>query len=163
MKTRNLLYLTFGLVWIVAAQNSLIAQEKPPRPMSVSALQGLNFGVFSPGTGGTVTIDTWGVRTVSPGIISIGSISYCPAVFEIDAEPGTLVRWMGTENNVLTNGSGGSMTLSIPSSSNSAVSTVRSYGTLDRIRISIGGTLTVGATTPPGNYTGEFFISFYQE
>jgi hypothetical protein len=138
------------------------AQEMPARPMTVSALQPLNFGTFSPGTGGDVTIDAWGVRTVSSGIIKIGSDTYCPAIFEIDIEPGTMVRWVGCD--VTLNGSsGGTLTISIPSSANSFVSTSRLYDAGDRIRVSIGGTLTIPAATLPGTYSNQFSITFYQE
>jgi hypothetical protein len=149
------LSLSFGSSELFAQAGS---PEKPPRPMSVSSLQSLSFGTFTSGIGGTVTIDAWGVRTVS-GVIALGSITYCPAVFLIDGEPGTLVRWIGSDAT-LTNGTGGIMTLHIDNSQNAYVAALSSSGD---IRISIGGTLSVGALTPPGNYTGTFSITFIQE
>ena len=146
-----------GMIFI---PTRVTAQEKPPRPMSVTAVQSLNFGSFSPGTGGTVTIDSWRVRTYF-GVIPVGSDTYCPAIFEIDAEPGTIARWIGCDATLTNLSSPGStMAISIPSSANSFVASVSAHGTL---QVSIGGTLSVPSTTLPGSYSGQFFITFYQE
>jgi hypothetical protein len=161
MKTRLSIFLIItvaGLFALTTASYSQTGPEKPPRPMSVSALQNLSFGTFTSGLGGTVTIDSWGFRSVS-GVIALGSITYCPAVFLVDGEPGTLVRWIGSDV-VLSNGTGGTMGLHVDNSLNAYVSALSSSGD---IRISIGGTLTVGASTPAGNYYGTFSITFIQE
>jgi hypothetical protein len=163
MKTTNQIVLIFSFLCLFSGQNPVSAQEKPPRPMSISKWQDLSFGAFSPGlSGGDVTINSSGGRTVTAGIIEFGlSYPFHPAVFEIDGEPGTLISWIST-STILTGSNGGSIELRIEASANPYISTVSLSGT---IRISIGGTLTVGnpMVSPPGSYSGSFSITFIQE
>ena len=160
MRARNYILLIIGFIILFSGLNEALAQEKPPRPMAVSTLQNLSFGTFSLGSaGGDVTIDVWGGRTVTGEIIGIGSMNYCPAIFQIDAEPGTMLTWIGSDVT-LSGSNGGSMNLHIQNSQNAYIASVSMTG---EIRISIGGTLTVPASTPPGTYTGSFAITFIQE
>ena len=124
--------------------------------MSISALQGLNFGVFSAGsTGGTITIDQYGGRTVTGDIIALGSIT-SPATFDIDVEPGTPISLATTSDALLTAGNGHTLSLHIQDNIFVATGATRTL-------LSLGGTLTVGPATPPGNYSGVFYITFVQE
>jgi hypothetical protein len=160
MKDRYLIGLIFGLVFLLAGQIHTYGQEKPPRPMQVRNYQDLNFGTFYKGvTGGDVIIDAWGGRTVTGDVIAIGSMSYCPAIFEIDVEPGTRISWVGSTTS-LTGSNGGSMELEVSSTENSRVAAADVAGI---IRLSVGGVLTISPTTIPGSYTGSFAITFIQE
>lgn len=165
MKTRKTILLIFGCLFLFTVKNPVIAQaglpEKPPRPMTVSNIRSLSFGIFYHGaSGGTVTIDAFGGRTVSGDVIAIGSIAlFWPAVFEIDAEPGTMVTWLATTTTLTC--TGGTMVLDIDAPANAYILAVRESGTL---QVGIGGTLTVdGVASPPGSYSGSFSITFIQE
>lgn len=143
-------------------------QELPPRPISVyvNPAQGLNFGAFYHGnTGGSVLIYANGSRSVTGDVIqaNMGSI-YSPALFEIEANPGTLISILNGPDVVLSGSNGGTMTLHI-GSANPGSPLITTALPPDRTLVSIGGTLTVGNSlaNPPGNYSGTFSVTFIQE
>jgi hypothetical protein len=144
------------------------AQELPPRPISVyvNPAQGLNFGAFYHGnTGGSVIIYPDGSRSVTGDVIQANiGILYSPALFEIEANPGTLISILNGPDVVLTGSNGGTMTLHI-GSADPVFPLVTSALPPDRTLVSIGGTLTVGNSlaNPPGNYSGTFSVTFIQE
>lgn len=141
--------------------------ENPPRPVIiyVNPAQGLNFGAFyQGGSGGTITVYPNGSRSTTGSVIQTSQgFSFSPAIFEVDAEPGTLVTILNGPNVTLTGSNGGTMTLTIgnadPPSPFIATATSPS-----RTLIRIGGTLTIGnpLANPPGNYNGTFSVTFIQ-
>lgn len=141
--------------------------ENPPRPVIiyVNPAQGLNFGAFyQGGSGGTVTVYPNGSRSTTGSVIQTSQgFSFSPAIFEVDAEPGTLVTILNGPDVTLTGSNGGTMILSIgnadPPSPFIATATSPS-----RTLIRIGGTLTIGnpLANPPGNYNGTFSVTFIQ-
>lgn len=144
----------------------LAAQEEPPRPMKVSTYQHLNFGAFiNSGTGGTVTIDPGGSRGFAGDIIPVfQGMQYHPAIFEVEANPGVIISLMPGAPVVLSGSKGGTLLLNIGNSlplSPFVNTTKPPY----RTQVMVGGTLTVGTmlASPPGDYTGEFFITFIQQ
>jgi hypothetical protein len=143
-------------------------QELPPRPISVyvNPAQVLNFGAFYHGTaGGSVIIYPNGSRSVTGDVVqaNMGSI-YSPALFEIEANPGTLISILNGPDVILSGSNGGSMTLHL-GSANPGSPLITTALPPERTLVSIGGTLTVGNTlaNPPGNYSGTFSITFMQE
>lgn len=143
-------------------------QELPPRPMSVyvNPAQGLSFGAFYHGTtGGNVIIYPNGSRSVTGDVIqaSMGSM-YSPALFEIEANPGTLVSILNSPDVILSGSNGGTMTLHIGNADPGSplITTALPPG---HTLVSIGGTLTVGNSlaNPAGNYSGTFSVTFIQE
>lgn len=143
-------------------------QELPPRPISVyvNPAQGLNFGAFYHGTaGGTVIIYPNGSRSVTGDVIQANmGIIYSPALFEIEANPGTLISILNGPDVILSGSNGGTMTLHI-GSADPGSPLVTTALPPDRTLVSIGGTLTVGNSlaNPPGNYSGTFSVTFIQE
>jgi len=144
------------------------AQQPPPRPISVSwnPSLGLRFGAFFATTsGGTVVVSPSGIRTATGSVVlaNFGYI-YGAASFNIVAVPGTQVTLLNGPDATLTGSGGGTVSLHIGSSSPPSpfVTTVNppSYNT-----VNIGGTLTVGSSvaSPPGAYSGTFYITFFQE
>lgn len=141
--------------------------ENPPRPavIYVNPAQGLNFGAFyQGGSGGTVIIYPNGSRTTTGSVIQTSQgVSFSPAIFEVDAEPGTLITILNGPDVTLTGSNGGTITLSIgnadPPSPFIATATSPS-----RTLIRIGGTLIIGnpLANPPGNYNGTFSVTFIQ-
>jgi hypothetical protein len=144
------------------------AQVNPPRPLSiyVNPAQGLNFGAFFLGpTGGSVIIYPNGSRSTTGSIIQAGlGYSFSAALFEVNAEPGTLVTIMNGPDVTLNGSNGGTVTLHIgsPSTGSPFVTTAVPPAQTSE---SIGGTLTIGnpLASPAGNYSGTFSVTFFQQ
>ncbi len=94
------------------------------------------------------------------------------AIFDVVLVPGRLVSisWgFPTEEVTLTGSNGGSMRMKIGPTDKTSTGTnsaqfVTTGGHPFHNQVYFGGTLTVGSVSanPPGNYTGEFFITFHQ-
>jgi hypothetical protein len=143
-------------------------QEAPPRPIMIylNPAQGLNFGSFSHGpSGGTVIISSNGTRTVTGDIVQLSSgLPFSPAIFEVEANPGTVVQIMNGPDVLLSGSNGGSMSLQLGgSSTGSPFITSAAPPALNEVRI--GGTLVVGSglANPGGFYSGSFMVTFIQE
>ena len=144
------------------------SQPPPPKPISIynNPSQGLIFGAFFQGTsGGTVVINHDGTRTITGTLVGANlGYPYSAAVFEVDANAGTMVSIMNGPNVTLTGSNGGTITLQIGAASTGA-SFVTTAIPPSRTQVRIGGTLTVGtpASNPSGNYTGTFSVTFIQQ
>jgi len=143
-------------------------QELPPKPISIYAnpAQGLIFGAFFQGvTGGTIMVYPDGSRSVTGSVIAANlGFPFSPAIFEVDANPGTLISIMNGPDIMLTGSNGGSIVLHIGTSSvGSPFIATATPPTSTQIRI--GGTLTVGSplANPAGSYSGMFSVTFIQE
>lgn len=149
--------------------NVVNAQEDPPRPIivTVNGSQHLAFGAFSHGAfGGTVTINPDGTRSSSGDILLLNlGYAYTPALFDIQANPGTLISIVNGPDVTLTGTNGGTLLLHIGTSlPGSSFSTTVPWPTVTQVRI--GGTLTVSGnpvTNPAGLYTGSYSVTFIQE
>lgn len=144
------------------------AQEPPPHPIAifVNPAQGLIFGAFFQGvSGGTVILTPNGSRS-STGSTVLANLGhpFSPAIFEVQANPGTIISILNGPDVTLTGSNGGFLTLhigaSLPASPFIATATPPA-----RTQVRIGGTLTVGsaAANPSGDYSGIFTITFIQE
>lgn len=160
--------LVLTAVILMAVQLQCAAQQKPPRPISVSFNPGagMRFGAFfqSP-SGGTVILSTSGLRTFTGAVVGAGlGVAYGAAEFDVDAEPGTLINILNGPDATLYGSSGGTMTLHIGSAYPSApfITTAVSPA---QTAVMIGGTLTVGSpvANPSGTYSGSFVVTFIQE
>jgi hypothetical protein len=144
-----------------------LGPENPPRPVViyVNPAQGLFFGAFyQGGSGGSVIIYPNGSRSTTGSVIQTNQgFSFSPAIFEVDAEPGTVVTIMNGPDVTLNGSNGGTMGLHIGSSDpvSPFIATASSPG---RTQIRIGGTLTLTnpIANPPGNYSGTFSVTFIQ-
>jgi len=145
---------------------SVRAQEPPPRPITVTVnlSQNLNFGIIVHGiAGGSVTVDTYGTRTPTGDVILVG-IACSPALFDVTANPGTVISIANVGATfTLTGSNSGTMTLTVGDSDPSPYVTTAIPPAVNTL--SIGGTLYVGnaLANPPGNYSGTFDVIFIQE
>ena len=157
--------LFFSLLIMVATGN---AQEKPPRPIqvSVSTAQHLSFGtIIQGGSFGTVTVSNDGVRSSTGSIILPNMIStVTPALFIVDAEPGTLIRIVKSPA-ILTGSNGGSLSLTLGDASVEHQSQSQFITHSQYTDVFIGGTLEVESllADPAGFYSGTFQVTFIQE
>jgi hypothetical protein len=166
---RNIVHTLISvLVLLLFVQLKAHSQEQPPRPISiyVNPAQGLIFGAFFQGsTGGTVIIYPDGSRAVTGSIVQANlGFPFSPAIFEVDANPGTLISIMNGPDAILTGSNGGTMSMHIGTSSTGSpfVATATSPA---RTQVRIGGTLTVGnpLANPSGSYSGTFSVTFIQQ
>jgi hypothetical protein len=154
-------------VMLILNNFSAVAQEPPPRPIAVyvNPAQGLIFGAFFQGTGGSVIIYPDGSRSTTGDIIQANlGIPFSPAIFEIDANRGTVISILNGPDAVLTGSNGGSLTLHIGNSSTGSLF-ISTAAPPVRTQVMVGGTLTVGNSlaNPSGMYSGSFSVTFIQE
>lgn len=144
----------------------LVALPSFSQVQSVTTLQNLSFGTFSQGSsGGTVTISATGSRSVTGSVMPFNLGPSCfQAIFEVEAPAGTIISILAGPNATLRGSNGGSMTLQLGIADKGATF-VSSVSPPASTQVSIGGTLTVGdaAASPPGTYTGTFYITFNNE
>ncbi len=146
---------------------SVSAQEMPPRPITVTAItsQNLSFGNFAQGAlGGTVSVSSSGMRSWSGNIVLLNGGSVSAALFDVVANPGTLITIVNGSDVSLNGSNGGTLMLHIGTSSTGSpfiTAAMRPSPT----HVHIGGTLTVGnpGANPPGDYSGIFQVTFVQQ
>lgn len=162
---RKLIGPFFLLAFLLIFHSQVKAQEKPPRPITVtvSTAQHLRFGSFiQAGVHGTVTVTYDGFRTSTGSIIlpNMSSI-VSPALFIVDAEPGTHITILNGPTATLTGSNGGTITLELGNSNVQNSFVTNSQYT----EVFIGGTLTIGSlmANPGGFYSGSFQVMFIQE
>lgn len=163
----KLIVLFFAVACLLSTVHA-VAQQHPPRPISVSwnPSLGLRFGAFFATTsGGTVSVSPAGVRT-STGSVILANFGYVfgPASFDIIAAPGTQITLLNGPSVTLTGSAGGSVTLTLGTSSPSSPFVTTAIPPAANT-VNVGGTLTVGSSvaSPPGAYTGSFYLTFFQE
>lgn len=145
----------------------LKAQEPPPRPIQVTVTaQILSFGAFYHGpVGGTVTIYPDDSRSATGDIVLLGmGYLFSSALYEIIANPGTVISILNGPDVSLPGSNGGSLNLHIGDSDPvSPFVTTVPYGIITYMNI--GGILTVSNSiaNPPGDYSGTFDITLVQE
>lgn len=160
------------LLLAIAFSNNCKAQDPTdslpgdPGAIYVYTYQNLQFGTFAQGgSGGTVTVSNSGGRSATGSIILInqgGSFFQC--IIDVEAAPGSLISITNGANATLTGSNGGTVTLAIGNSDPTSPFNT-SVSPPARTPVNIGGTLTIGnpAASPPGVYTGVFYITFNQE
>lgn len=160
----KVIFIFCGLI-LVLISFSANAQEQPPRPLQITTFQNLSFGAFIQGNvGGNVIIDPQGSRSITGDLIPFGSMGYpyYPAIFEIDAIPGSLINIVFGPDVTLVGNNGGTLLLHVDKSLPSSPF-INTKSTSTQVRI--GGTLSVGNSiaNPAGNYIGTFSITFVQQ
>lgn len=167
MTGKSFFIFTF-LSLISLAFSEVTAQEKPPIPIKVevNTSQFLNFGSFTTGmNGGTVTVNYEGTRTITGDIflLNLGA-SPSPALFDVTANPGTIINISAPTNVELTGSDGGTIYLDINSFSTGRtfITTANPLGVNE---VFVGGTLRIGnqSAAPPGRYNGTFTLTFIHQ
>ncbi len=138
-------------------------QEHPPRPISVtvSVIQNLNFGTFCHGnSGGTVIINPDGSRSSTGDVILLPG-TFSTGLYSVCGNAGTMITILNGPDAALTGSGGGTLILKIGDYD----PPIPFILTSPTIQVRIGGTLMVGdpLLNPPGNYSGFFNVTFFQE
>ena len=157
------LLVVLSVILLSALSREGFAQEPPPRPLVVTVTQNLGFGAFTHGAaGGTITMSSSGTRSSTGTVIPLNlGYLFSAAIYQLLANPRTLITILNVPDVLLSGSNSGFMTLHIVTPSQLVITTDPPAFTL----LNIGGTLTVGNTVsnPPGNYNGSFDITFLQE
>jgi hypothetical protein len=163
--------LTSIVLWIILFISTTIVangQELPPRPLTVTVnlSQNLSFGAFYHGNaGGSVIIYNDGARSSTGDIVLLTmGYSFSTGLYDVIANPGTLISILNGPDAILTGSNGGFMILHI-GESNPGNPFILTTPPPMATQIRIGGTLTVGnpLANPPGNYGGTFDVTLVQE
>ncbi|HTL10636.1 MAG TPA: DUF4402 domain-containing protein [Chitinophagaceae bacterium] len=160
--------LVYVSLLMMVAGLSAHAQPPPPRPLSiyVNPAQGLIFGAFFQGaSGGTVIVHPDGSRSVTGSLVLANlGFPFSPAIFEVDANQGTVVSIMNGPDVTLNGSNGGSISLHLGAASTGSVF-ITTAAPPSRTQVRIGGTLTAGGplANPSGNYSGSFYVTFIQQ
>jgi hypothetical protein len=173
MKNRHLILKSLLIVLLSGISMLSFAQTDPtdslpddPGAMSVTTVQNMKFGAFFQGAGGgTISISPSGSRSTTGSVTPInGGVTYYQASYEIEAPAGTIISIVNGSNATLTGSNGGSMTLQLDASTPVSPFTTVVQPPL-KTTVNLGGTLTVGspAASPPGSYSGTFYVTFNQE
>jgi hypothetical protein len=155
-----------GTILFLCAGFSFAQPGLPPRTITVTATQALNFGrVCVTGMGGTVTVGWDGSRTSTGGVVIISTPAAQPAIFEIKLCQGRNVSITYLATTILTGSNGGSLTLDLGPTeyggNNASFPTKGDCSYITPMRM--GGTLHIPGTAFPGTYTGTFDITFNQQ
>lgn len=162
-------YLTF-LFFIAGflGVSPIHAQENPPIPVEVEVrnAQFLNFGAFTVGpAGGTVSVGFYGERnsTGDVHLLNMGSTGVSPALFDVYANPGTILQIQYPNQVKLSGPEGSDVRLNI--NPDSEIDTGRIFVVSQNPQeVYVGGTLTIlGGAGPAGSYNGSFTITFIHQ
>ena len=154
------------VIFMLSLSQEANGQEPPPRPVAVTVTQELGFGAFYHGAvGGTVTINSDASRSSTGDVVLLGlGYPFSTAIYELVANPGTVISLLNGPDVLLPGSGGGSLSLHIGASNPASPFVTTAPYPVPTI-LNVGGTLTVGNSiaNPPGSYSGTFDITFIQE
>lgn len=164
MRKPYLIYILFLVVAFFLGDFTGQSQELPPRPVEVEAnsSQFLNFGAFTSGNGrGTVSVDYSGTRSYSGEVylLNMGEPA-SPALFDVIANPGTILNVVVQEGIILQGENGGRLRLELDSFSPGKMFISRTQPPHVN-SLYMGGTLYLenNSANPPGRYSGTFTVT----
>lgn len=125
--------------------------------MAITPVQGLTFGKFVAGTGGTVTVGAGGVRSASAGVALVPSGAGATAQFSVTGDPSRTYAISLPANGVVLMTSGAdSMAVNNFTGSPALSGQLSGGGTQT---VFVGATLSVGSQQPRGSYSGTFDVT----
>lgn len=162
---------TFWLLVFLFSSVETKAQENPPVPIQVEVRtsRNLNFGSFTTGTsGGNVSVRWDSQRTVNGDIFELNfGDPVSAALFDVYANPGTIIQIQDYGETELNNGNGGIIYFTIDSfSTGQRTFVTQSPNALIPNEVFIGGTLRIpgdNSGTLPGRYQGSFTLDFIHQ
>lgn len=120
-----------------------------PIVLTHPATAALNFGRFTRGTGGTVTVTAAGVGSVGADVTFIPGSNTSADSFTVAGDASRSFAITTTGGNVTSGGTN----LPFTTTPSAATGTLSGTGAAS---FTVGGTLTVSATAPTGAYTGTY-------
>lgn len=162
------------LIWLLSfgVFQQLSAQENPPIPISVevNTARNLNFGSFVAGTaGGNVTVSYDDQRTIDGDIFELNfGQPVSAALFDVYANPGTIIQIQDSSSYILVNQSSGAEILLFINSFSTGQRTfvTQAPNAETPNEVFVGGTLQIPADNSgslPGTYNGTFTLNFIHQ
>lgn len=127
------------------ATATIVAPIVLTHPASAS----LNFGRFTTGTGGSVTVTAAGVGSVGSDVTFVPGSTNSADQFTVAGDASRSFSITTTGGNVTS----GSTNLAFTTTPSAGTASLSSTGTAS---FTVGGTLTVTGTAPAGSYTGSY-------
>ena len=156
------------LVMLLGFFQEINAQENPPIPIEVEvrAAQFLNFGTFTVGTnGGTVRVTPTGNRLANNDIylMNMGA-SPSFAIFDVYANPGTIIQIQPHIETTLSGPSGSNVKLKVDIYQDTSTGPTFIV-TESPQEVFVGGSLHIDsqAAGPPGAYNGNLHLTFIHQ
>ncbi len=131
------------------ATGSATATIVAPIVLTHPATASLNFGRFTTGTGGTVTVTAAGVGSVGSDVTFVPGSTNAADQFTVAGDASRSFSITTTGGNVTS----GATNLAFTTSASAATTALSGTGTAS---FTVGGTLTVTGTAPAGSYTGTY-------
>ena len=125
--------------------------------MAITPVQGLAFGKFVAGTGGTVTLSASGIRSASAGVALVPSGAGATGQFSVTGDPSRTYALSLPANGIVLMTSGASSMAVNNFTGSPALSGQLSIGGTQSV--SVGATLSVGSHQPHGSYSGTFDVT----
>ncbi len=120
-----------------------------PIVLTHPAIASLNFGRFTRGTGGTVTVTAAGAGSVGSDVTFIPGTTTAADSFTVAGDANRSYSIATTGGNVTS----GATSLAFTTTPSAATAALSATGTGS---FTVGGTLTVTATAPTGAYSGTY-------
>jgi hypothetical protein len=120
-----------------------------PIVLTHPAAASLNFGRFTTGTGGTVTVTSAGVGSVGSDVTFVPGSSNSADQFTVAGDASRSFSISTTGGNITS----GATNLAFTTTASAGTSALGTTGTAS---FTVGGTLTVTGTAPAGSYTGTY-------
>lgn len=140
--------LSSGSAYAATANGTATATVVAPLTLTHTPGATLNFGTFTAGTGGTVTVNAAGVGSAGGGVVFLlGNLNAADA-FTV-AGDGTRAYTIGTAPSTVTSGAFNMAFTTTPSATSANL--VAGAGAF-----TVGGALVVSAAQAPGAYTGIY-------
>ena len=157
-----LVFLSFFCAEAILAQPVL-----PQREITIYASQSIDFGLFYDidGSGGSISIDSQGNRTVTGSINTLPSYPGTPALFEIKLCQGRAITISYPPTTILTSTDDNKILLEIgptQKGGNGAIFATENNCNFITI-LRVGGTLIIPPDTKTGVFSGDIEISFDQQ
>ena len=145
---------------VIIAQTIYAVPPDCPATLTANLTQDLDFGDYVGTNGGTITIDTAGVRTETGGVFLVGGAVFAATYVFSNSDSRCLNRWIKI-TAIPT-----SITISGPASMTVNNFTTSAAADGDKFKISTTDTVTIGADLITNNaqvqgpYTGNFTVDF---
>lgn len=134
-----------------------MASAAAAAPLAISNSEGLSFGRFAAGSGGSVVIAPSGARSVTGSAVLLSSGPGAAARFEVSGDPDRTYSVTLPANGAhsLSRAGANAMPLTNFSSSPGASGQLNASG---KQTLTVGASLNVGPGQPSGSYSGSFTV-----
>lgn len=124
--------------------------------LTISNIEGLNFGNIAVNGAGTVTVSTAGVRTNTGDVLLVASTDVAAANFLVEGVPNATYAVTLPASATITSGTNSMVVNGFASNPAGGAGTLSGAG---QQNLFVGATLNVNSAQVPGTYTGTFDVT----